>query len=195
MARQRSFAVEAVLDAAMGQFWQHGYEATSVADLCSAMSLKPGSVYAAFGDKRGLFTQCLKRYAETISSHAIERINASPSGLAGLRDYFAQLVDAMVEGRRRQGCLLTNTVVELGTSDADLSALFQAHFARLETAFAAALARARAAGELRPGAGPQDAPLLVAVVQGMNVMAKTQPGRAVLQRVVDGALQGLAAAA
>ncbi len=35
--------------------------------------------------------------------------------------------------------------------------------------------------------------MLVAVVQGMNVMAKSQPGRRALQDVVDATLAGLAA--
>jgi TetR/AcrR family transcriptional repressor of nem operon len=35
--------------------------------------------------------------------------------------------------------------------------------------------------------------MLVAVVQGMNVMAKSRPGRQALQDVVDATLAGLAA--
>jgi TetR/AcrR family transcriptional repressor of nem operon len=35
--------------------------------------------------------------------------------------------------------------------------------------------------------------MLVAVVQGLNVMAKSQPGCQALQEVVDAALAGLAA--
>ncbi|HET6742585.1 MAG TPA: hypothetical protein VFH76_26780, partial [Kribbella sp.] len=65
------------------------------------------------------------------------------------------------------------------------------HLGNLRTSFAGALTRARVAGELRPGVGAESAALLVAVVQGMNVMAKTHPGRNVLQAVADQALAGL----
>jgi TetR/AcrR family transcriptional repressor of nem operon len=72
--------------------------------------------------------------------------------------------------------------------------MFELHLANLQTSFAAALARARTDGELRPGAGPDSARFLVAVVQGMNVMAKSRPGRRALQAVADSALAGLVVA-
>jgi TetR/AcrR family transcriptional repressor of nem operon len=174
-------------------FWQQGYEGTPIHALCRAMSLQPGSVYAAFGSKRDLFVAALRRYTETVSAEAVARINGAPSGLQGLREYFDHLVDAMVDGKRVRGCLITNSLVEFAARDPELAAMFQVHLARLQTSFAAALARARADGQLRPGIGPESAGMLVAVVQGMNVMAKGRPGRRALQDVVEATLAGLAA--
>ncbi|MFI5612640.1 TetR/AcrR family transcriptional regulator [Amycolatopsis sp. NPDC051903] len=191
MGRTRTFDVGEALGVALDTFWERGYEATSIQVLCHAMDLQPGSVYAAFGSKRDLFVAALKSYAETVSAEAVERINTAASGVGGLRDYFAHLVDAMVDGRRRWGCLVTNSLVELAERDPELAGMFEQHLANLRTSFAGALARARAAGELRPGAGPDSAPLLVAVVQGMNVLAKTNPGRPALQAIADAALAGL----
>jgi TetR/AcrR family transcriptional regulator, transcriptional repressor for nem operon len=193
MGRMRTFDVEEALDVALELFWQHGFDGTAMQALCHAMHLQPGSVYAAFGSKRDLFVAVVGRYVETVSAEAVDRVNGAPSGLQGLREYFGYLVDAMVDGKRRWGCLVTNSLVELATHDPDLAAMFQTHLVRLQTSFAAALARARAEGELRPGAGPESAGMLVAVVQGMNVMAKSRPGRATLQGVVDAALAGLVA--
>jgi TetR/AcrR family transcriptional repressor of nem operon len=191
VGRTRTFDVAEALGVALDTFWERGYEATSIQLLCEAMDLQPGSVYAAFGSKRGLFVAALRSYAETVSAEAVERINTAAGGLAGLRDYFAHLVDAMVDGRRRWGCLVTNSLVELAERDPELTGMFERHLATLSTSFAGALTRARAAGELRPGAGPESAPLLVAVVQGMNVLAKTRPGRPALQAIADSALAGL----
>jgi TetR/AcrR family transcriptional regulator, transcriptional repressor for nem operon len=98
-------------------------------------------------------------------------------------------------GRRGSGCLITDSLVEFGGRDPELAGIFQVHLARLQTSFAAALARARADGELRQGAGPESAGMLVAVVQGMNVMAKNRPGRRALQDVVNATLASLAAPA
>jgi TetR/AcrR family transcriptional repressor of nem operon len=193
MGRIRGFDVEDALDVALDMFWQQGYDGTPVQALCQAMGLQPGSVYAAFGSKRDLFVAALRRYIETVSAEAVDRINGAPSGLQGLREYFDHLVDAMVDGKRAWGCLITNSLVEFAARDLELAGMFQLHLARLQTSFAAALARARADGELRPGAGLESAGLLVAVVQGMNVMAKSRPGRRALQEVVDAALAGLAA--
>ncbi|MDR0346302.1 MAG: TetR/AcrR family transcriptional regulator [Nocardiopsaceae bacterium] len=193
MGRLRTFDVDEALAAALETFWQQGYDGTPIQALCQAMGLQPGSVYAAFGSKRALFVAAVHRYIDTVSAEAIERINGAPSGLEGLRAYFGHLVDAMVDGKRQWGCLITNSLVEFAERDPELSGLFRLHLARLETSFAAALARARADGELSPGAGPEAATMLVALVQGMNVMAKSKPGRRQLQVIADAALAGLTA--
>jgi TetR/AcrR family transcriptional repressor of nem operon len=191
MGRVRKFDVEEVLDVALETFWRQGFDGTPIQELCRAMDLQPGSVYAAFGNKRDLFVAAVRRYIETVSAEAVDRINGAPSGLQGLREYFSHLIDAMVDGKRQWGCLITNSVVEFATRDPELTGMFRLHLAKLQTSFAAALARARFDGELRSDAGPESAGMLVAVVQGMNVMAKSRPGRRALQGVVDAALAGL----
>lgn len=192
MGRSREFDTDAALDGALRTFWQQGYESTPMQDLCSAMALNPGSIYAAFGSKRGLFVEALKRYAETVSAEAMRRINGAPSGLDGIRSYFAHLIDAMVDGDRKFGCLITNSLVEFARNDSELAGMFDLHLARLETTFAAALARARTDGEIRSDAGRDVARFLVTLVQGMNVLAKTKPDRRTLEGIVDTALAGLA---
>jgi TetR/AcrR family transcriptional repressor of nem operon len=150
MGRRRGFDVEEALDVALDVFWQQGFDATSMQVLCQAMEVRPGSVYAAFGNKRDLFVAALRRYAETVSAEAIERINGAPTGARGLHEYFAHLVDAMVDGKRRWGCLITNSLVEFAGRDPQLAGMFELHLANLQTSFAAALARARA-DRTRPG--------------------------------------------
>ena len=191
MGRNRTFDLDDALGSALRTFWKHGYEATSMQELCRAMGIQPGSVYATFGNKRDLFVSALRRYAETVSAEAVARITEAPSGLQGLRDYFAHLIDAMVDGDRRWGCLITNTLVEFATRDPELADLLTNHLANLRAAFATALTRAAADGELRPGVDATSADLLVAVVQGMNVLAKSQPGRAALTTVANSALAAL----
>jgi TetR/AcrR family transcriptional repressor of nem operon len=191
MGRNRGFDVDEALGSALRTFWEHGFDATSMQDLCQAMKIQPGSVYATFGGKRDLFAAALRRYVETVSAEAVTRITSAPSGLQGLRDYFAQLVDAMVDGDRQWGCLITNSLVEFAGRDPELVGLMSLHLANLRAAFGSALTRARDDGELRPGAGPESADLLVAVVQGMNVLAKSRPGRPALRAVADAALAGL----
>jgi TetR/AcrR family transcriptional repressor of nem operon len=149
MGRNRTFDVDEALGSALRAFWEHGYDATSMQDLCRAMNIQPGSVYATFGNKRDLFVTTLRRYAETVSAEAVAQITTAPSGLQGLRDYFVHLVDAMVDGERRWGCLITNSLVEFATRDPELADLLTNHLANLRAAFAAALTRAAANGELR----------------------------------------------
>ena len=47
----------------MKAFWEHGYAATSITQLVDATHLQPGSLYAAFDSKQGLFLAVLDHYA------------------------------------------------------------------------------------------------------------------------------------
>ena len=195
MGRPREFDHSAALDRAVDTFWERGFDGTAMRDLCSAMNLNPGSLYGAFGDKRALFLAALDRYMDTVSKLAIDCIGGAPTGMAGIRSFFESLVDVMTDGKRRWGCLITNSVAELSLRDQEVAEKVKLHLARVETAFASALARAKAEGELAEGVGQESAGYLLCVLQGLNVLAKTKPGRPVLIGIVNVALKNLSATA
>ncbi|MCO6557996.1 MAG: helix-turn-helix transcriptional regulator [Bifidobacterium sp.] len=60
MARPRSFDEQLVLEQCREVFCTHGYDATSIDDLVAATELKRGSLYQAFGSKRGVFLKVLQ---------------------------------------------------------------------------------------------------------------------------------------
>lgn len=62
--RPREFDTGNALEAALRLFWQKGYEGTSLSDLTNAMGIKRPSLYAAFGNKEGLFRKALAVYME-----------------------------------------------------------------------------------------------------------------------------------
>ncbi len=132
MARPRNFNSGRVVDGAMHEFWRNGFNATAVERLCAVMELSPGSLYGAFGGKRELFIAALDRYMDQISSDAIRRISAPASGMEGIRAYFSNLIDAIAEGRRARGCFLTNSLIELGQSDPEVSSKIATNLARLD---------------------------------------------------------------
>ena len=65
MGRNRTFEEPAVVALAARQFLATGYEATSLDDLVLATGLHRGSLYQAFGSKRGLFLAALRQVAGT----------------------------------------------------------------------------------------------------------------------------------
>ncbi|MEO3798054.1 helix-turn-helix domain-containing protein [Nonomuraea sp. B10E15] len=73
MARTREFDTEAAVSRAMELFWTRGYEATTVRDLTQLLGLGQGSLYAAFGDRDGLYGPRLKHYRA-----ACERLPEDP---------------------------------------------------------------------------------------------------------------------
>lgn len=77
MGRPRSFDEHVVVAAAATAFTDLGYEATSVDDLLHATGLHRGSLYQAFGSKRGLFLSALRAHLSTTD------LGAATDGLAG----------------------------------------------------------------------------------------------------------------
>ena len=59
MTGKPKFDEAAVIAAAAGVFWRHGYTAASVNDLTEATGLSRSSLYQRFGDKDGLFREAL----------------------------------------------------------------------------------------------------------------------------------------
>ncbi|RMA46677.1 hypothetical protein CI603_03615 [Bifidobacterium sp. wkB338] len=59
MGRKRSFDDDEVLSHAREVFLEHGYEGTSIDALVKATGLLRGSLYGAFGSKRGMFVAAL----------------------------------------------------------------------------------------------------------------------------------------
>ena len=67
MGRPRTFDRELAVDQALHLFWQHGYDATSLAQLKAGLGggISAPSFYAAFGSKEALFDECVQRYLAT----------------------------------------------------------------------------------------------------------------------------------
>jgi TetR/AcrR family transcriptional repressor of nem operon len=190
MGQVKQFDPAERLDLAVDAFWQNGFDGSAMQALCKAMGLFPGSLYGTYGDKRQLFLKAVERYMTTVSADAI-RVLSQDDGLAALEGYFDGLVDGIIDGKRRWGCLVTNTIVELAQREPDIAAMVDQHLARLEAGFAGAIDRARQAGRIPAGTPADIAGFLVCIVQGLNVLAKTNPPRHRLERVVATALRTL----
>jgi TetR/AcrR family transcriptional repressor of nem operon len=179
------------LDRAVNAFWKNGFDGIGMQDLCKAMDLFPGSLYGTYGDKRQLFSQAVERYMEATSTEAIAILEHTPSGMEAIREYFARLIDGIIEGQRRWGCLITNTIVELAQREPAIKRKLDSHLTRMERAFASAIDRARRAGEIPRETPLERAAFLVCVVEGMNVLAKMKPSREKLELNVSAALLSL----
>ena len=119
MGRPRAFDTGRVLDAAVGVFWERGYEATSVADLEHATGLSRSSIYQAFGDKRELYQAALEHYRARWIEPRLAAMSAPGAGLAEIRAYLAVLAEFFESdpGIAMRGCLVVNGVSELGLHD------------------------------------------------------------------------------
>lgn len=189
MGRPRSFDRDDVLDRAVELFWRKGYDAATVQDLTAATGLRPGSLYGAFGDKHALFLAAVDRYVEQVVIDALSALNSDNAPRMALHAFFEAVVDGILTGRRRWGCLMTNSAVERAARDPAVAAKVAANIQRIEDAFRrvveAGQARGEFSGDLEPRA---TARLLTCVLQGLNVIARTAPDRQRLDDIVASAL-------
>jgi TetR/AcrR family transcriptional repressor of nem operon len=183
MARPREFDADTALERAMEVFWSKGYEATSLDDLCAATGLSRSSLYASFGGKRDLLMRTVDRYVERRTPDLANILAQSP-----MREAFAMLarrfIDQIVAGTGRRGCFLGNCAAELPRSDRAASARVRQGMESIQATFRAALMRAAARGELPPDADlDRLARFLTAGFQGLRLIGKVNPDRAVLEDI------------
>ena len=185
MARPRQFNETQALKKAMDVFWLRGYSSAGMQELCDAMGINPGSLYAAFGSKQDLFLRAMRHYLEMVSREGIGEVDASVSGREGIRRYFNYVINGIMTGNRRFGCFGTNSFIEVGEHDTILKQMMTDHFRLLENAFQRALLRdgvASAASQAR---------YLVCLAQGLNVLARTAPSQNTLNDIVATALASI----
>ncbi len=173
----------------MNVFWSRGYYGTALPDLLRATRLSRGSLYAAFGGKRALFLRAIDRYMAERQARMDIELDPRGAPVAGLRAWLADNAERAAGANGRRGCLLVATAMELAAHDAEVERRISGYFKTMEAKLAAALLRAKAAGELADGVEPATAArLLASVVAGLRVMGKTVPDRATTQVTVDALL-------
>ena len=186
MPRPRTFDPDAALEAALDVFHAKGYEATSVQDLVDATGLSRSSLYAAFGDKHGLYLAALDRYAEA-GRRALSDLCGCASPAAALRTFFEHVAEAGPEGGLPpRGCLLTNAAAECASRDPDTARRAAAARQGMTDAFERVVRDAQAAGEVAPDRDARAlARFLAGAVFGLRGLAKAGAAPDELADVVE----------
>jgi TetR/AcrR family transcriptional repressor of nem operon len=137
MARSIEFDRPRAVNRALALFWRKGYQATSLADLLSAMGIGRSSFYAAFTDKRSLFISCLDLFsARTLD--ILHHARAEMPPVDALQSFFERnFIGASGAGAARGhwGCMLVNTVLEMAGVDDDLAARASHHLGDMQRFF------------------------------------------------------------
>ena len=189
MPRPREFDETAALEAAMECFWRRGYEATSLRDLTASMGLTAPSLYNAFGDKQKLFSRALERYLNRTTRDRLRRLERSLAPRAALERFFGEIIEHSISDRERKGCFLVNSALEVAPHDAACRAVIAEQFGEIEAFFKKCIVGAQTDGTVSSDIDVADmARLLLGVLLGVRVLARTKPRREVLEGVVRPAL-------
>ncbi len=174
MPRFKEFDREDVLLKAMMVFRDKGYEATSVQDLVGRMEINRFSLYETFKSKHDLFVEALQAYYENVAIPFFNRLKDSKEGLKVIESSLMELVSRIKSGRSPNGCLLCNTIAELGAKqDERMTTILEGYLKTLEGNFYAAVLRAKELGEISESADAREyAKVLVGYSTGLLSLAK-----------------------
>jgi TetR/AcrR family transcriptional repressor of nem operon len=188
MARTREFDTEAAVSRAMELFWTRGYEATSVRDLTQHLGIGQGSLYAAFGDKSGLYRAALERYRTTLAAAALRGLAEGADARSAIRTMLVERVRiAVADGGR--GCLAVNAACERLPEDPSVRRVVRDMQDASRDALAEVLRVAAERGEIAARRDPYTlAAFLVTFLNGLLVSSKITPDVHTLEPLAEVAL-------
>lgn len=186
MANVIKYDRDQVIERAMLLFWERGFYATSTRDLQQVTDLRPGSFYAAFGSKEGLFQEALLCYADQSYLRLQDALEQADSTLQGIRNFIRQVVIEQRGKAPSDICMLVKSVAELADDAQELAELPKTLIQKNEQTLKSVLETAKAAGELPATAdcGALAAYLLVQIM-GMRVYLRSSDNLDQVNKMID----------
>ena len=173
---------------AMLLFWRHGYEATSLSDLTTAMGVTAPSIYTAFGNKERLFLETVDRYLSGRET-PMRAISAAPTARDAALDLLRAAAVGFTGTETPAGCLLASAATSCSVAAANVQNELAAIRREIEGALRRRVAAAMTAGEMPQGTDAEAvAGHIFAVIQGMSTLARDGASRERLLRVADTAM-------
>lgn len=190
MGRPKGFDPEAAVEQAIEVFWGQGYGATTPQQLAERLQVGKGSLYHTFGSKRRLYDLALRRYIDMRVQSVGSMLESPGPAKEILRRALVYLVETDFERPDRRGCFATNSAVEFGRKDEEITDRVLDLFSCTEAAFRVLIERGQRDGDIRPDLDASDsASMLLSTATGLHVLARVESGPERLHRVVDATLE------
>jgi AcrR family transcriptional regulator len=180
--RPRAYDPATAFTAVTDAFWEKGFQGASLDDLSAATGMNRPSLYAAFGDKKAMYLEALRRIRAHVNAglDAILATRLEPHE-ALLRFYLQALPVYLSGDRGPRGCLTICTASVEAASDADIRAALARMLDDIDTKLA----------RLFPPQDKMRAPLAAAVLHSLAVRARAgQSGRS-LKALAEAAVETL----
>lgn len=176
-----------IVSAALACFAQSGYEATSVAALCSEAGVSKGAFYHHFPTKQALFLELLNAWLETLDAGLKSaRLDAAsvPESLRGM----AGMAGFVLSAAGEQLPMFLEFMTQ-AAHDAEVWKATVAPYVRYRDFFADLVRQGIAEGSLRPVDPEITAEAIVSLAVGVILQGLLDPKGADWGRVMQGAMQ------
>ena len=184
MARPIEFDMMTAKESAMKLFWRNGYQASSLSDLLVEMKIGRGSFYAAFGDKRSLYIECLNLFAERTGA-IVQKARDKYPPMDAIRYFLEHSLNHADGLKAGFGCMAVNTVIELAGVDDELAVAASAWLSKLQATFEECLSEAG----YSPARAAEYAAYLMLVNEGVRVASRRKLPSLQSREAIDTALR------
>jgi len=183
--RPRSFNKDQALDIALHLFWKHGYEGVSVSMLAGAMGINVPSLYAAFGNKEGLFLSAVERYG--IQNGCMYHEAFKKKTTYEVARYILEgEVELVTRKNTPDGCLMVQGALVTSPESEKIRQMMADMRGMAEKWMADRFRQAQEDGDLPTDTDPDAlACYLMTVNSGLAVQARSGVKKPALQKVVD----------
>ena len=185
MSRQIEYDRQMLLLKSMEIFWEKGYSDTSIQDIVKATNVKPGSLYAAFGNKEGLFKASTEFYFEYMFESVTLIFNRDIKPLEKIELFFDEILLSLLTTEKREGCLLVKTLMLMPTDKKELQSTSILMFYELEKLFIIELNKAKNDGTLKHKDTKMLAKFLINTIYGLHIYNIYNASKEEIKGIID----------
>jgi len=186
MAKTAKFDRQEVIDKATNLYWKKGFHATSMRNLQDEIDMRPGSIYAAFGSKDGLFKETLRNYTDMTLSQLQQLSNEYDSPTDVLKAFVkAQVIDTQNDAPNGM-CMLAKTIGELTEENQEIIDTTRSHLGEIVDAFIKLITQGQARGEITKEKTVEDLASHVQIqIAGLRTYAKINRDKNMLNNKIE----------
>lgn len=186
MGRQQRYDRTETVEKAMNLFWRSGFSGTSMRDLEQGLDMRPGSIYANFGNKESLYLESMDLYAHKSFSAFRSHVENADNFMEGLGLFIKQLLFSI---ESPCSCMLAKTLADINPDNATFREKAAQMIADFEATLAAELEKAKASSEISKNCDVKSlARYILVQIIGLRSYAEMQKSVPTICALLDDAL-------
>lgn len=115
-------------------FWQKGFTAVGMRELQQHLDMRPGSIYAQFGSKEGIFSEAVLEYSKQ-TTEQLQTVACANDIPSALKQFFLTRLLVTDEENYRRRCFVVNSIAERNALPDNLVDLVDASFQQARSEF------------------------------------------------------------
>ena len=189
MGRQQRYDRTETVEKAMNLFWRSGFSGTSMRDLEQGLDMRPGSIYANFGNKENLYMESMELYADKSFSAFRSHVDDANSFMEGLGLFIKQLIFSY---ESPCSCMLAKTLADINPDNTALREKAGSMIVDFENTISVELEKAKEAGEISKNCDVRSLARFIQVqIIGLRSYAEMQKSVITITELLDAALMAI----